>query len=367
MSAIHICFVSMEVYPNLRPGISEEAGGAGFQLVEIAKGLRDRGHKISFVVGDYGQPFHEVIDGFDVFRANKVAHDRSITRSMGNLLRLWRAMKEARARHYVLRSTRFLSFFVMAYARLLGAKYTFMVANLPHCLRNELEDLPQLFRGLYLVSIKNAHRITVQSREQQQLFRDNFGITAPIVPNGILVPVHARPRHNAPFDFSWIASFKIQKRADILLEMARLLPRRRFLVAGGPGPDSIYSRNLMDRLRQLPNVEYLGFVPPDRIGKVYAQARLYLLTSDWEGFPNGYLYAWSQGIPTCSLKIDPDGVVTSEELGLVIDDPCDLAKQMDLLLDDEERYAIMSHKCHQYVQSHHGISTTVDRFLAALP
>ena len=31
-----ICFVSMEVYPNLRPGVAEEAGGAGFQIVQIA-------------------------------------------------------------------------------------------------------------------------------------------------------------------------------------------------------------------------------------------------------------------------------------------------------------------------------------------
>ncbi|MBU2502502.1 glycosyltransferase, partial [bacterium] len=98
---IRICFVSMEVYPNLRPGVSEEAGGAGFQLVEIARGLRDRGHRVSFVVGDYGQPFREEIDGFEVLRANKVAYDKSVTRGLTNLWRLLRAMQAAGARHYV--------------------------------------------------------------------------------------------------------------------------------------------------------------------------------------------------------------------------------------------------------------------------
>ena len=232
-----ICFVSMEVYPNLRPGVAEEAGGAGFQIVSLARGLRDRGHRVSFVVGDYGQDFHEEIDGFDVFRSNKVAYDRSLWRSLLNLLRLWRGMKEARADHYVLRSTRFLSFFVMLYARLLGARYTFMVANRPHCLRGELESLPPMFGTLYAWSLKAAHRVTVQSTEQQSLLKENFGVTGVVVPNGIETEDFGGPRLEAPFDFCWVASFKVQKRADVLLRFTELLPGRKFLVVGGPGPD----------------------------------------------------------------------------------------------------------------------------------
>ncbi len=64
-----ICFVSMEVYPILKPGSAEIAGGAGFQLVQLGKGLQARGYSVAFVVGDYGQAKHEVIDGFDVVDA----------------------------------------------------------------------------------------------------------------------------------------------------------------------------------------------------------------------------------------------------------------------------------------------------------
>lgn len=367
MATARICFVSMEVYPNLKPGVAEEAGGAGFQILQLASGLSRRGYPVSFVVGDYGQEFHEKIDGYDVFRSNKVAYDRSLGRSLANLWRLFKAMRAARADHYVLRSTRFLSFFVMLFSRLLGARYTFMVANLPHCLRNELESLPRIFRRLYEISINRAQRVTVQSRDQQILLRENFGIDALIVPNGIEVPPIDGPRSAAPFDFCWVASFKVQKRADRLLEIVRLLPERTFLVVGGPGPDRDYSRKLMDELASQPNVTFEGFVSPHEVGRVYETARIFLNTADWEGFPNGFLYAWTRGIPACSLKIDPDGAVTGLDLGIVAEEPPVLALEMDRLLADPDRYAGMARRCYHHVQEHHSLEHSVDLFLEALP
>jgi glycosyltransferase involved in cell wall biosynthesis len=322
---------------------------------------------VTFVVGDYGQTLREEIDGFTVLRANRVAYDRSKTRALANLWRLFRAMQRARARHYVLRSTRYLSFFVMVYARLLGARYTFMVANLPHCLREELEDLPPIFRRLYESSLNGAHRVTVQSDEQQVLLRQNFGIAAPVVPNGIVAPPWTGPRLRAASDICWVASFKVQKRADKLLDIVRSLPDRRFLIVGGPGPDKVYSQSLIDQLRGQPNVEFRGFVTPDRVGEIYESSRLFLNTSDWEGFPNGFLYAWTRGIPAVSLCIDPDGAVTRLGLGLVEPDPTNLAKQIDELLDDERRYSEMARRCHEHVCAHHSLDHAVDRFLAALP
>jgi len=367
MNGPRICFVSMEVYPNLKPGVAEEAGGAGFQIVQLARGLRETGCPVNFVVGDYGQDFHEIIDEFDVFRANRVAYDRSLVRGVANLWRLFKAMRAARADHYVLRSTRFLSFFVMAYARVWGARYTFMVANLPHCLREELESLPKTFGRLYEFSINRAHRVTVQSQEQHDLLLKNFGIEGFVVPNGIKVPPYVSPRTDSPYDFCWVASFKIQKRADRLIEIARLLPDRAFLVVGGPGPDQTYSKKLTDELATLPNVTFKGFVTPDKVGQCYEQSRIFLNTSDWEGFPNGFLYAWTRSIPACSLNIDPDGQVSGQELGIVDKDPASLAREMDRLLNEPERYSAMARRCHNHVGKHHSLGSSVEIFLSALP
>lgn len=362
-----ICFVSMEVYPILKPGVAELAGGAGFQVVQLARGLKDRGFRVSFVVGDFGQDEHEVLEGFDVYRSNKIAYDKSITRGLTNLWRLFRAMRRAGAGHYVLRSIRFLSFFVMLFSRLLGAKYTFMVASRPHCIRGKSDDLPRLFAEPYAWSVKLADRVTTQTEEQHALFLENFGVRAPVVPNGIEVPVFRGPCWHADHDVSWVGSFKAVKRADRLIEFAKLMPTRKFLVAGGASSDLEYYRNLIDQLAELPNVTYLGFVNPDRVGEVYEQARLHLNTSDWEGFPNAFLYAWTRGVPTCSLNIDPDGLVTGEDLGIVEPEPPVLAMAMDALLEDEERYLEMAHRCYDHVLATNASDRSVDTFVGVLP
>ncbi len=60
-------------------------------------------------------------------------------------------------------------------------------------------------------------------------------------------------------------------------------------------------------------------------------------------------------------------MVITNNLGLIVDDPADLARQMDLLLDDFGRYAIMFERCRCHVLDGHGIDRTVDRFLETLP
>ncbi len=362
-----ICFVSPEAYATLRPGVAEMAGGAGFQLVEIARELRARGHDVCFVVGDYGQPFRDTVDGFVTYRASSIATGRSRTRGPLNLVRLFRAMRAAKADHYVLRSIRELSFFILIFARLLGARYTFMVANLPHVTKEEMEGMSPRLRSLYARSLRRADRVTVQSREQQDMLRASFGVEAPIVPNGIEIPAFVTTPAGVTHDVSWVATIKPAKRPDRLVEIARALPDRTFLVAGGPGSDLDYHVRLTEALADLPNVTVLGFVPPDQVHRVYERARVFLNTSQYEGFPNTFLFAWSRGIPTCSLDIDPDGVVTREGLGIVDPDCDNLARRLDALLADDAACEAMRRRCHDYVRRHHARDHLAAAFLAALP
>ncbi len=363
---VSVCFVSMEAYATLRPGVAKEAGGAGFQVVQLARGLRDLGHPVGFVVGDYGQPTEENIDGFLVLRANRVAYDRSIRRGLSNLWRLWQAMRRADADFYVLRSTRFLAPFVYLYSRLLGRRYVFMVASLSHILDEELEGLGGLFRRLYIFTLRKADRVTVQSCEQQVLLDNNFGVRASVVPNGIEVPPFRGPRFEAEYDAAWIGTIKPVKRPDRLLAFAAAHSGLRLLVVGGPGSDHGYYERMVRAFAAAPNIDYVGFIPPNKIHECYDKARLLLNTSDYEGFPNTFLYAWSRGIPVASLDVDPDNVLSGDGLGVIDPSPERLAGLVAELLADEGRYAEMARRCHEHVSRVHALPRAVEAFLAAL-
>ena len=74
-----------------------------------------------------------------------------------------------------------------------------------------------------------------------------------------------------------------------------------------------YSQSMAERLRQVPNVRYLGHVSPARAIEVIAGASLLLSTSEGEGFPSVFLEAWASGTPVVSLKIDPDDAIANSE------------------------------------------------------
>jgi glycosyltransferase involved in cell wall biosynthesis len=50
-----------------------------------------------------------------------------------------------------------------------------------------------------------------------------------------------------------------------------------------------------------------------------ASAVALVSTSSFEGMPNTFLEAWSQGVPVLTLSFDPDGVVRGRGLGVAAD------------------------------------------------
>ena len=362
---LHFCFISMEAYATLCPGVAAEAGGAGFQLVQIAQVLRDRGHPVSFVVGDYGQPFHKQLQGFDIWRANQVAHDRSYQRALLNLGRLWRAMRAAKADVYVLRSTRFLNGQCWLFSRALGARYGFMVANRSNCLADDREGVPGILNTLHAKALAGADLVTAQTMDQQVLIRREFGVDPPVVPNGITTGEAVPGAEDREFDVLWVGSLKPVKQPHVLAELASRMPHRSFAVVGGAGEDQAYHQQVVEQLTSLPNVTVAGFVPPDEVGSWYARSRLFLNTSLHEGYPNTFLYSWTRGTPVCSLLVDPDGEVAGQGLGLVDEDMDQLVMGMENLLVDEDAWSQCSRRCCQWVAQAHGVETTANRFLAA--
>jgi glycosyltransferase involved in cell wall biosynthesis len=361
-----ICFISMEVYSVLRPGSVDRVGGAGFQLVALARELRDRGYDIGFVVGDFGQPAHERIDGFDVWRSNRVTHDRSKGRGVANLFRLFRAMQAARADTYVLRSTRYLAGACWLYSRLLGERFVFMVANMDNCQRDSREGVPPGFNWWYRTALRRSDLVTSQTAEQRQLLREQFGVEARTVVNGIRIPEFEGPPASVDYDVLWVGTLKQVKRPDRLVAVARQLPEVQFAVVGGAGRDAPYSKRVIASFSSCTNLHYQGFVPPDRMDGWYGRTRLLLNTSDNEGFPNTFLSAWTRGVPTFSLGVDPDGLIARHGLGAVVESTSGLSRAIEGLLADRTAYEETSRRCYELVSWRHSVSRSADAFLAAM-
>jgi glycosyltransferase involved in cell wall biosynthesis len=183
--------------------------------------------------------------------------------------------------------------------------------------------------------------------------------------NGSYIPHFSRRGYVA-----WVGMIRQPKRPDRLLEIAQRLPEVRFVVCGGSTPHRNpegYSERLIEEMRRLPNLEFLGLVPPDKSLEIIARADVLLSTSDGEGFPSVFLEAWSSGTPVVSLEIDPDHIIARQKLGKVSGTVEKAAMDLKSILNSVEERERIAARARRYIADHHSNSAVVSVFERNLP
>jgi glycosyltransferase involved in cell wall biosynthesis len=139
---------------------------------------------------------------------------------------------------------------------------------------------------LYRLGLRAADAILVQNQAQLESLARNFGRTGRLLQNGYAEPA-ARPGRFEGHVL-WAATVKPLKRPDLFIELARRLPALRFVMVGGPGltPDArAFFDAAMRDAATVPNLQAVGHVPFDEVGRWFDGAALVVNTSDYEGCP----------------------------------------------------------------------------------
>jgi glycosyltransferase involved in cell wall biosynthesis len=168
---------------------------------------------------------------------------------------------------------------------------------------------------------------------------------------------------------AWVGMLRYHKRPDILVEIAHQAPCIRFVVCGGVsnfGTPPGYGERVVDNLRKLRNVEFLGQVAPDKAQQVISDAALLFSTSDKEGFPNIFTQAWSSGTPVVSLKVDPDGIMARAGIGVVSGNAARAIADITALIDSPERRDEIAVRARDFILENHSPPRVVALFEEAL-
>jgi glycosyltransferase involved in cell wall biosynthesis len=94
----------------------------------------------------------------------------------------------------------------------------------------------------------------------------------------------------------------------------------------------------------------------------YAGARVFINTSDTEGFPNSYLQSWIRGTPVVAF-FDPDGVIQRERLGFAVSSLEDMQNHVCALVSDTCLWAQTSARCQHYMASRYAEERIVAPYL----
>lgn len=147
----------------------------------------------------------------------------------------------------------------------------------------------------------------------------------------------------------WVGSLSITKGADILEKIARITltknPQIQFLVAGPGFPEKF-------NLHNLPNVTFLGSIPPDEVFHVYSAIDIFILPSRHEGRPNSLLEAMSTGLPCVATNLPGVREILTEECGIIIDieNPLKMAEAIFELAENPEKRKQMGENSKKKIQ-----------------
>jgi glycosyltransferase involved in cell wall biosynthesis len=164
----------------------------------------------------------------------------------------------------------------------------------------------------------------------------------------------------------WIGSIREIKRPELLLDLARRLPERRFVMIGGPrrGPGAEeFHRGIVEQAASLPNVEFLGFLPPEEIDARLQRAALLVNTSEYEGLPVTFLQAWRQGVPTIGFSSAIRGAFL-EQCGWAVGERDTLPETVERLLAQPGEIAARGQRALAYFQENHAVDMAIGRFEA---
>ena len=368
MSKPRICIVASDIWPVLADSRSFTViGGMEVQLSILARAFVQSGFHVLVVTKDFGQADGTVVDGITVYRSHKPNDGLPVLRFFHpRLTSWWRALKRADADIYLQRSADFLTGVTGLFSRLHGRRFIYSGA---HDLDFKRDETWKLFRRrmgwrdqmLYDFGLKQAQGIVAQHERQVTDCAKWYGRTATRIPNCYACAPLTMPQ--AKDLVLWVATVKPMKRPELLLELARDLPQLRFRLVGGAGKDweSAAYDAIQETALSMGNVEFTGFVPYAEVGAQFDQARVFVNTSDFEGFPNTFLQAWARGIPTVSF-FDCGARLNGRPVGFVCRDITEMRDVVSRLCEDDQLWEAESRRAQDYFRSNHSVEEAVQRY-----
>ncbi len=365
---MRICLVSLRALPALSEEHKHERlGGEEVQHAQLAAALTRLGHEVRLVVGDFGQRDGAVYEGVTTLKAYKESAGLPGLRFVHpRWTGLWSAIARADADVYYYSCAGMILGMLALYCERHKRRLVFRVASDDDCDPDKVEIRYWRDRWLYHYGLKRADAVLVQTVKQQQALLKHHGLSSTVAGMFVAHPVQSAASVSRDIDVLWVANIRQIKRPDRLVAIARAMPGIRFHMAGAAVPDEkdLYQR-VESGARELPNLTFHGAVPYMDIGRLFDRARVFVNTSDLEGFPNTYLQAWVRGIPVVAL-FDPDGVINSRGLGSSHDTVPELIQGLEQMLCMEGKYEAARHATLEFMEHQFGEEAVLAPYLDAL-
>lgn len=298
------------------------AGGAERQMAFLARELVQRDMDVALVVNRVPDPIPDIDPRLTLVERGPRSRKAGLVHFLTEATRVLRALIAANGQVVIVRGGTPVVGFVALYRRLWRRRFVFSSAN-------DFDFLPRpgvsrLQAWLYALGVKHADVVVVQSSDQVELAREAFPEIRRLVHIASFADDPPERASREPTALIWAGRLVDYKRPELFAELAASVPEASFLLIPHVDvrPSEWEARaleNLASASERTPNLELGTSLPHPELVEKLGSAVAVVNTSEFEGMPNLFLEAWSQGVPVLTFSVDPGGVVAEKGLGIAAD------------------------------------------------
>lgn len=361
---MRICFISPKCYPALNPGVRATFGGAEKQIEVLARELATMKEvEVNVLVADYGQSDREVIDGVIVHKVFPRSKNGEVRM---NFWRLLSTIMTIRADTYVQRTLSPFSGVLAVMTRLLRKQFVYMMAN-----SAEADGRHPIFQksGMHVLAwllFRFSGIVITQNQYQELYLKKRYGRSSVLLRSSM--PLREL-RYTSRGHALWIGRLEPSfKQPEKYLDLAERLPSVKFVMVApeATGKREFY-KTIEHRAKGIPNLSFRGFVPNDEVNALCHSAFALVNTSWQEGFPATFAEAANNATPIISLAVNPDNVITDNNMGFVCDDNMDqLVDRVQELSEDPDLVRSLGDRARTYAEEYHDVRKNARTFLSLI-
>ena len=356
-------FHSSFAHLALDPAETRVSGGAELQVALLARELAQRGHDVTLVCGDHGQPDHRILQGVRC-RLGGRFQTGGLADTLTALPKSLRVIADERPDFSFIYGWTTWLFFLLWSRRRRHTRIGFT------CMLDT--EVNGVFRkenpvrgALFEYGIRHADvRYAITDYEVECFGKMGLDCTL----YRPLVMPRTTPRcTEKDIDFLWIARCQPIKRPHAFLDLAAALPEARCVMIA-PNENAELWAAVEQRAKTLANVEFRERVPYHEVQTFYDRAQVFVNTSTWEGFANSFIQAGQGEAAILSLAVNTDGLLTRFNAGVCADDdPHRFIEAARGLFRDAALRREKQLGAARFVAEWHDNARNVDAFLAGLP
>lgn len=344
---IRVCFIAPKAYPLFNPAVKGVLGGAEVDLYFLATELaKDKNFVVTFITADYGQEETETIEGVSIIKS--LDFKKNV---LAGALQVWRAMRQADTDIYILKTVSPGVPLAAMFCRLHRKILAYRTASTEEC------DGTYAGRHFFLGrafnwSLRQAGIIFTQNAVDKESLQRTIGLSAVVIPNGHILPTLQQYQRET---ILWVGRSDKIKRPGLFIDLAGKMPDEKFVMICPRATGDEKYEELLARAGYVKNLQFIKYVPFREIDSCFQRAKVFVNTSESEGFPNTFIEACNYAVPILSLKVNPDGFLDKYNCGHCCEDR--FAKLIDSLkfMLAENRFVGPGKNARRYAEQNHDI------------